>query len=1122
MRMIIGVMAVTAFFGVALWQLYVAKNISKPLRKADTKRAYIYILLLAGLFVRIIAAVSYKGHNSDINTFIAWSNKIYNNGLSQFYLSDGFHDYPLGYVYVMYILGAIKNIFSLENEGLWLLIKMPAIIADLAIGYLGYKLLSKKYTSSTSTVITALFIMNPTIILNSCIWGQIDSVLGFICVLSIYFASEKKLVWSLIMLVAGILVKPQALFVAPIVVYAVIEQAFLTDGFKKERFFKTVIGALCAVAGMFLLFMPFGNTPIQGIGVVLNQYINTIGQYNYMTVNAFNIFGAIGKNWAEVTPFASIIGCLGMVLSVVASGYVFFKSKNTARYYISAFVLIFGIYMLSVEMHERYAFVGLFMLIAALATSPSKTNALLYGAFSLSQFFNIAWVLYAYNTNFPDYSHSPVIPVASIINIVLAVIFVRWIRIEYLGGVKRDSMKSTKAETDENKLKDAFDENERKSKITIFDIVAILVITAVYAAIAFYNLGSQCVPQTETAISSEPIRIDLGENKKVSKTAFFLGARQLTEERAITFSYYDANNVLVNRYRVESASVFCWMVAEESAYARYVEFLTDYPEDENDFSDRIYLNELCFFDDYGNLLEPVDSSENDRAKPLFDEQEYAFGGKSFMHGTYFDEIYHARTAYEFIHGMSVYEWTHPPLGKVFISAGIKIFGMTPFGWRFAGTVFGVLMVAVIYLFAHRVLKHKWLALAACLLFTFDFMHFAQTRIATIDTYVTFFIMLMYYYMYKYSDNNFYDVPLKKTFIPLGISGIFFGFAVASKWTGLYAGAGLAIIFFKTLYDRYCEYKKAKRNVSSKTSGIRNRMIKEKFAENSLKTLLFCCVMFIAVPALIYALSYIPYMKIVGGNIINTIFKNAGDMLTYHGKTVVSSTHPYSSYWYEWPVMYRPIWYFSNTLDNGLKQGISAFGNPAVWWVGIPATAYTLALAIIIPLRNKNYYGRNKRFYASCYIAVFALFTVIAAYTGSSNEKYARFLPCMLLYSVVFVGVFLAVLANEKHLKNISSGTASFLAIGYFANLLPWTLVLRTTYIYHYFPCIAFLVLMICNSIKTIYDNTQKKRTVIMITAGYVAVSLILFALFYPVLSGYPVGMDFAKTWLKWFKSWVLV
>ena len=64
---------------------------------------------------------------------------------------------------------------------------------------------------------------------------------------------------------------------------------------------------------------------------------------------------------------------------------------------------------------------------------------------------------------------------------------------------------------------------------------------------------------------------------------------------------------------------------------------------------------------------------------------------------YFDEIYHARTAYEFLHGLPTYENTHPPLGKILISVGIAIFGMNPFGWRIMGTLFGIAMLPFLYL-----------------------------------------------------------------------------------------------------------------------------------------------------------------------------------------------------------------------------------------------------------------------------------------------------------------------------------------------------------------------------------------------------------------------------------------
>ena len=48
-------------------------------------------------------------------------------------------------------------------------------------------------------------------------------------------------------------------------------------------------------------------------------------------------------------------------------------------------------------------------------------------------------------------------------------------------------------------------------------------------------------------------------------------------------------------------------------------------------------------------------------------------------------------------GWHPYETTHPPLGKVIMMAGIEMFGMDPFGWRFMGTIFGIAMVPLMYL-----------------------------------------------------------------------------------------------------------------------------------------------------------------------------------------------------------------------------------------------------------------------------------------------------------------------------------------------------------------------------------------------------------------------------------------
>jgi hypothetical protein len=275
-----------------------------------------------------------------------------------------------------------------------------------------------------------------------------------------------------------------------------------------------------------------------------------------------------------------------------------------------------------------------------------------------------------------------------------------------------------------------------------------------------------------------------------------------------------------------------------------------------------------------------------------------------------------------------------------------------------------------------------------------------------------------------------------------------GFAAASKWTGIYAAAGLAVIFFITYIKRYREYAYAKTMPNGETNGIKHKYIVDNYKNLALKTFLWCCLVFIAVPLTIYCLSYIPYLHTEGADGFRTIIKNQSDMLTYHGSTVLGSTHPYSSKWYEWIVMTRPIWYFSSTISDTVKEGISAFGNPAVWWVGIPAYLYV------------------------CYAAIF-----------KKNK------------------------------------TALFIMIGYLSQLIFWIPIERLTFIYHYFPSVPFLVMAISFSINSICEKYPKMKYAAF---AYTAIAVILFIMFYPVLSGHPVEVDYVKNYLKWFDSWVLI
>lgn len=1019
-------------------------------KKKSVASSNFILLALIALAVRLILSAFYKGFETDINCFIGWSNVVFEGGIGNFYTSNVFHDYPPGYMYILWVIGAVRSIFNITSYTSFIavaLVKLPAMICDIVMGYLIYKIATEKLSEYKALLCSMLFLFNPAILINSAMWGQVDSVLGVFVLLTIYFIYKKKMPLAYISFCAGFLIKPQIGFIGPILVLAIIEHVFMNE-FTWKKFWYNLGTGLGSIGLLVLTALPFG------LSEVIPQYADTMSSYPYASVNAYNFWTMLGKNWVQQSdkllglPMQTW-GMVFIVLVYALTAWFWFKSwkkkpNDRSRYFfISAFAII-GIFTMSVRMHERYMFPAIALILAYYVLKPRKEGLLLYIIMSVVHFINVVHVLVWYDPKNFDWNDSTSAIVGGMM--VIAFAYMIYLGFEFLrkepeNYVALESPMAFKNRKDEKTEKEINTKgmftSKPMAKIMKIDVLIMLIITVIYSAIALFHLGDMEAPQsgwTATA-ENEQYVFEFDEPVSIDKIWYYLGNYHAPH---FDFEILNENGEWVKVIDdFEMKSVFNWSDKEftDKSATTSVRMTS--------LSTQASIWELTFVDTDGNFVTP---SNPEICPELFDETDMIPERESYMNGTYFDEIYHARTAYEFKEGLYSYEWTHPPLGKVFIMFGILIFGMVPFGWRIAGTVFGIIMLPCIYMFAKKLFKKTWLATVAMILFACDFMHFAQTRIATIDVFVTLFIILMYYFMYLYINRSYYDRKFSKVMIPLGLSGLFMGFGVASKWTGCYAGVGLAIIFFADLYKRYKEYKYAVSKPNDKTNGISHKTVIKEFPKRTKQTILLCCVFFIVIPAIIYVLSYIPFVSSSGNNLIERVLQNQKNMYNYHSDLV--SEHPFSSHWYEWPIMSRPIWYYSHKVNDVISEGISSFGNPLVWWAGIPAFFYMLYLAV--------------------------------RYTDKK---------------------------------------AMFLGLGYLAQFLPWVFVTRTTYIYHYFPSVPFVILMITYALKKFAGSSKKRRYAVF---GYVALAVVLFIMFYPVLSGYPIDRNYVITWLKWFDSWVLI
>lgn len=229
------------------------------------------------------------------------------------------------------------------------------------------------------------------------------------------------------------------------------------------------------------------------------------------------------------------------------------------------------------------------------------------------------------------------------------------------------------------------------------------------------------------------------------------------------------------------------------------------------------------------------------------------------------------------------------------------------GWRFAGAACGVLMLPGMYLLGRLLFKKRRYAILTCLCLAFDTLHFTQTRIATIDSFVVLFIIWSVYFMLRWFYTDFFGKKLAYTMIPLVLSGACMGLAVASKWTGCFAGLGLAAIFFFGIWRRWKAVREAKA-----TDPVERDPLAAAAAKSGDKRLLItiasCLIFFVLVPAAIYYCSYIPYFAPSGGVTLKRIVDAAEYMLWYHSEPGRGMDHPYYAPWYRWPLSEIPMYY----------------------------------------------------------------------------------------------------------------------------------------------------------------------------------------------------------------------
>jgi len=459
---------------------------------------------------------------------------------------------------------------------------------------------------------------------------------------------------------------------------------------------------------------------------------------------------------------------------------------------------------------------------------------------------------------------------------------------------------------------------------TPIDIGLVLLLTVLSAILTFTDLGNRSAPQTfwMPGKAGDTFTVDFGETRQVDRLNLYEGPGAKGETK-IEWSKDGQTWESYAQVEHKTNRVFTWKSEDKSVQARYMKFTTE--------KTGYRLYEAAFYTKgiESNPIPVMDVASGTSNSPasegggpeVFDEQDQAPYRPDYRNSMYFDEIYHGRTAYEFEHRMEPYENTHPPLGKIVLELGVRLFDMTPYGWRFMAGVVGTLMVPIFYAVAKGMFMRTRYAFLASLLLVLEGFHLVHSRSANVDITGVTFTIVMFYAMYRYGETQWRDGGYKRSFGWLALSGLFFGAAAAVKWNYLYGGAGLAILLVFALVRRWRE---------GKLAGDFDT------ARRIVLTLMACVILFVAVPAAVYTVTYEPFIASTKAeDNYKDVWQYQKNMYDYHKG--VKEDHPYASKWYTWPLMIRPVWYYGGKdLEPGDAQSIAAIGNPLIWWGGLAA------------------------------------------------------------------------------------------------------------------------------------------------------------------------------------------
>ncbi len=397
----------------------------------------------------------------------------------------------------------------------------------------------------------------------------------------------------------------------------------------------------------------------------------------------------------------------------------------------------------------------------------------------------------------------------------------------------------------------------------------------------------------------------------------------------------------------------------------------------------------------------------------------------------FDEVHFGKFVSGYFTGEYFFD-IHPPLGKLIIGLAAYLGGFQPgFDFKSIGeayanssyivlrlvpNLFGALLPVCIFSLVRSLRGSTMAALFAGITIVFENAILVQSHFILVDS-------MLFFFGFVGLTLFFFHRNYKLSAVYLFLAGIFFALSFSVKWTGM---SFLLLAWVVSLWD------------------MGQKLRDKAYLMRQFSLLMLTLIL---IPLLVYMLVFAVHFSLLDKSGKGDSFMSKGFLKTLRGTSVekddsvrpmhfvgkfrelnrrmyssnasLASKHPSSSKFYTWPVMSRPVFYWSKKTSDGSRARIYLLGNPFIWWVSLGGLAAGLFFWRANPPDTKWF------LYLGWYLNFFPFF-----YIKRVMFLYHYF-PA-LIFSILIVSIFLfdGVEVLKRYRKTLFIGLASLFVIGF--------------------------------------------------------------------------------------------